>query len=148
MIKGRVIAGALMAAGYSGKPLWQKLGIKPGMTVAAVGAPANYRRLLGAVPPGVKIVGAPPAGAQFILVFVATRIELAEQLVMYRRTMAQDGTVWVSWPKKSSNEATEVTEDVIRDVAIPLGLVDVKVCAVDEKWSGLKLVIRKHERRP
>lgn len=146
MIKGSVIAGALMAAGYSGKPLWQMLGIKPGMTVAAVGAPANYRRLLGAVPPGVTIAAAQKAGAEFIHVFVTKRSALAVQLVMYRRTMAKDGTVWVSWPKKSSKEATDITEDVIRDVAIPLGLVDVKVCAVDERWSGLKLVVRREFR--
>ena len=137
-----------MAAGYSGKPLWQKLGIKPGMTVAAVGAPANYRKLLGDVPPGAKMVAAPKANSEFIHVFVTERSELAEQLAMYRRAMAPDGTIWVSWPKKSSKQATDITEDVIRDVAIPLGLVDVKVCAVDATWSGLKLVIRKEERQP
>jgi len=134
-------------SGYSGKPLAEKLGIKPGMQIAALGAPANYRALIAPLPPGVTVARAPRRGAAFIHLFVKSRVELAEQLVMYRRTMAQDGMVWVSWPKKAAKVATDVTEDVVRDLALPLGLVDVKVCAVDETWSGLKLVIRTEQRK-
>ena len=136
-----------MPAGYSGKPLAEKLGITPGMQIAALGAPANYRALIAPLPPRVSVTDAPKRGAAFIHVFVKSRAELAEQLVMYRKSMAQDGMIWVSWPKKASKLATDVTEDVVRDLALPLGLVDVKVCAVDETWSGLKLVIRASERK-
>ena len=136
-----------MPAGYSGKPLAEKLGIKPGMEVAALGAPANYRSLIEPLPPGVTVARTPKKGAAFIHVFVKSREELGEHLVMYRKAMAQDGVLWVSWPKKAAKVATNVTEDVVRDLALPLGLVDVKVCAVDDIWSGLKLVIRTGERK-
>jgi DUF3052 family protein len=136
-----------MAAGYSSKPLCEKLGIKPGMEVAALGAPASFRALLAPLPPGVTFARAPQRGAPFIHLFAKSRLELAEQLVMYRKTMAQDGSLWVSWPKKASKVKTDITEDVVRELAFPLGLVDVKVCAVDETWSGLKLVIRTSARK-
>jgi len=116
------------------------------MQVAALGAPSNYRALLAPVPKGVTFVATPRARAAFIHLFSKSRSELAEQLVMYRRTMALDGALWVSWPKKASKVPTDITEDVIRAVALPLGLVDVKVCAVDETWSGLKLMIRREAR--
>ena len=131
---------------YSGKPLAEKLGIRPGTQIAVIGAPANYRELLGPLPAKIKIVRSPKRGAPFIHLFAKERTELAEQLVMYRKTIAQDGVLWVSWPKKASKVPTDITEDVVRAVALPLGLVDVKVCAVDETWSGLKLVIRRERR--
>ena len=136
-----------MAAGYSGKPLAEKLGIKPGMEVAALGAPENYRALLGPFPQGVTFTRAPKRGALFIHLFVKSRAELGEQLAMYRKTMAQEGSLWVSWPKRTSKVSTDLTEGAVRDLALPMGLVDVKVCAVDEVWSGLKLVIRVTNRR-
>jgi hypothetical protein len=133
-------------SGYSRKPLAEKLGIKPGTTVAVVGPPANYAELLGRLAPGAAIVRTPPGNAAFVHLFVRSRTDLGEQLVKYRKSMAKHGVIWVSWPKKASQVPTDVTEDTVRALALPLGLVDVKVCAVDETWSALKLVIRKSER--
>ncbi len=132
-----------MPSGYSGKPLWQKLGIKPGSTVNTIGAPTEYEALLGGVPPKVKLAGPPHKGADFVHFFATQRAVLSRNLVSLRREMAVDGVLWVSWPKRTAGVPTNVTEDVIREVALPLGWVDVKVCAVDETWSGLKLVLRR-----
>lgn len=143
MASGRVSA---VAAGYSGKPLAVKLGIKPGTKVAAIGPPANYRELLGRLPAGATIGSKVAPNAPFIHVFATSRRDLAAKVASYRKVLAPDGTLWVSWPKKSSGVSTDVTEDAIREVALPLGFVDVKVCAVDETWSGLKLVVRLSER--
>jgi hypothetical protein len=137
----------VVAAGYSGKPLAAKLGIKPGTNVVAIGAPANYKRLLGRLPPGSSLSAKAPGHAQFVHIFVKTRADLAGQLATFRGTIAPNGTLWVSWPKKASGVRSDVTEDVIRELALPVGFVDVKVCAVDETWSGLKLVIRVANRR-
>ena len=134
------------AAGYSGKPLHEKLGIKPGMRVAVLRPPSNYAKLLGRLPPGATIVGKPAQGAPFVHLFVKRASELEEQLPTFRRTIAQDGMLWVSWPKKASGVPTDVTEHVVRGLALPLGLVDVKVCAIDETWTAFKLVIRVSER--
>ena len=134
-------------AGYSGTPLTQKLGIKPGMVVVAIDAPENYRKLLEPIPGGVNFATRPVGNTRFVHVFVTRRSELTEQLSILRRKIAEDAAVWVSWPKKSSGVATDITEDVIRAVALPLGFVDVKVCAVNEIWSGLKLMIRKENRK-
>ena len=133
-------------AGYSGTPLPQKLGIKAGMRVIAIGVPENYRTLLGKLPDGVEFSNKPNIGAQFIHFFVTRRSDLEKQLPRLHKTLADDGILWISWPKKSARVETNVTEDVIRAVALPLGLVDVKVCAVDEMWSGLKLMIRRERR--
>ena len=133
--------------GYSGTPLAQKLGIKPGTTVVAINAPASYRRLLGKLPARVKFSHQITEGMRFIHLFTAERNELKKMLPILRQKMAQDGTVWVSWPKKSTGVATDVTEDIIRAIALPLGFVDVKVCAVDSIWSGLKLMIRRENRK-
>ncbi len=133
-------------AGYSGTPLPQKLGIKSGMRVIAIGAPENYRALLGKLPDDVAFSNRPHLGAQFIHFFVKRRSDLEKQLPRLLKRLADDGTLWISWPKKSSRVASDVTEDVIRAVALPLGLVDVKVCAVDETWSGLKFMIRRERR--
>ena len=133
-------------AGYSGTPLLQKLGIKSGMRVIAISAPENYRALLGKLPDDVEFTNRPHLGAQFIHFFVKRRSDLEKQIHRLLKTLANDGTLWVSWPKKSAGMESDITEDVIRAVALPLGLVDVKVCAVDETWSGLKLMIRRERR--
>jgi hypothetical protein len=131
-------------AGYSGKPLAEKLGIKANTTVAVINAPPGYRNLLGKLPAGAKFSNS----NEFVHLFAKQRSGLARQLSILRRKIADTGTVWVSWPKKSSGVETDITEDVIRAIALPLGFVDVKVCAVDETWSGLKLMIRREQRKP
>ena len=135
-----------MAAGYSGTPLALKLGVKDGQRTWHSKMPdAVLAEILGeGLQP--QIVADPIAGLEMAHIFVTERKELAGKLVRLRKLMTADGMIWVSWPKKASKVATNVTEDVIRAEALPLGLVDVKVCAVDEVWSGLKLVIRKSER--
>jgi hypothetical protein len=133
--------------GYSGTPLPQKLGIKPGMIVVVIDAPENYRKLLGQIPSGVNFATRPVGNTKLVHLFATRRSELANQLSILRRKIADDVALWVSWPKKSSGVATDITEDVIRAVALPLGFVDVKVCAVDDTWSGLKLMIRKENRK-
>ena len=133
-------------AGYSGTPLPQKLGIKAGTRVIVINAPANYRVLLGKLPDDVEFANQLDAGARFVHLFATKRRELEKRLPQLRKQLCDDGTLWISWPKKSANVPTDVTEDVIRAVALPLGLVDVKVCAVNEIWSGLKLMIRREQR--
>ena len=134
-------------AGYSGTPLPQKLGIKPGLTVVTINAPSNYRRLLGKPASKIKFSDRVSDGSDFVHFFSMHRSELEKRLPILRAKIANTGTVWVSWPKKSSGIATDVTEDVIREIALPLGFVDIKVCAVDEIWSGLKLMIRRENRK-
>jgi hypothetical protein len=133
-------------AGYSGTPLATKLGIKPGFTVLAVGAPANYVSLLDPLPGDVTFVKKLTKSVDLIHLFTKAAAELEAKLRSWRHAMKSDGTIWVSWPKKASKVPTDITEDGIREVALPMGLVDVKVCAVDETWSGLKLVVRKELR--
>jgi hypothetical protein len=130
-----------IVAGYSGKPLAQKLGIVAGSAVAAIGTPANYQELLKPLPHGVRFC-AVNAKPQLIHYFCTERIKLAKDLPILRRKMHDDAMLWVSWPKKSAALSTTVTEDVVRELALPLGLVDTKVCAVDETWSALRLVVR------
>lgn len=134
-------------AGYSGTPLVQKLGIKPDNTVILINAPSNYRRLLGTIDKSVRFEDTITKDAAFVHLFVTTRSDLQRNLGKLRRNIADSGVVWVSWPKKSAGVQTDVTEDVIRTVALPLEFVDVKVCAVDEIWSGLKLVVRREHRK-
>ena len=136
-----------MTAGYSGKPLAQKLGIKAGQKVVIIDGPAAYRKLLAPLPEPVSFSTKVDSGATFIHLFVSERKTLEKELRRLRKLIADTGILWVSWPKKSSGVATDVTEDVIRQVALPLGFVDVKVCAVDQTWSGLKLMIRRENRR-
>jgi len=136
-----------MTSGYSGTPLAKKLGIKEGMTMLAVDAPDDYRTLLAPIPEGVEMVGGTPtAPVDIIHLFTNTRDGLFRGLSDTRSLIKQNGAIWVSWYKKAARLSTEITEDTIREAAFPLGLVDVKVCAVDERWSGLKLVIRKENR--
>ena len=133
--------------GYSGTPLPQKLGIKAAQKVATICAPAGYGKLLTPLPDGVTFTKKIEAGAGFIHLFVSERKKLAAELKRLRKLIADTGILWVSWPKKSSGVKTDITEDVIREVCLPLGFVDIKVCAVDETWSGLKLMIRRENRR-
>jgi hypothetical protein len=134
-------------AGYSATPLPQKLGIRPGTIIVAIDVPANYRKLLAPIPSGVNFATRPVGNTRFIHLFVKDRRSLQNHLSSLRRKIAEDAALWVSWPKKSSGVATDITEDVIRAVALPLGFVDIKVCAVDETWSGLKLMIRRENRK-
>jgi hypothetical protein len=136
-----------MTAGYSGTPLAKKLGIKPGSKLFPVAAPAHYDELLAPLPDDVKLVRKIDA-ADVAHFFVTARARLDQELRTAVPKMKQDAALWISWPKKSSKVETDITEDTVREVALPLGLVDIKVCAVDEVWSGLKLVIRKQLRKP
>jgi len=134
--------------GYSGTPLAKKLGLKASSRVLLLDAPAGYTALLEPLPEGVVFETRPTAaGAVDIAqVFVTRKEELAAHLAALRKTLRPDAALWVSWPKKAAKVPTTVTEDTIRALALPLGFVDVKVCAVSEVWSGLKLVVRKELR--
>jgi hypothetical protein len=133
-------------AGYSGKPLTQKLGIQPGFCIFVDVAPAAYGDIVGKLPAGVTVAARPKAPLDMVHVFATEAAGLAGRLRGYRAAIAPDGMIWVSWPKKSSGVPTDLTDIVVRDTALPLGLVDIKVCAVDEIWSGLKFVIPKDQR--
>lgn len=131
------------AAGYSGTPLAKKLGINSGFRLKTKHAPADYQQLLAPIPEDVTISERLRSRVDLWHLFTASRTELVDSLAMAMKQIKQNGMIWVSWPKKTSGVPSEVTEDTIREVALPMGLVDVKVCAVDNTWSGLKLVIRK-----
>ena len=133
-------------SGYSGTPLAQKLGIKAGSRLCVQCAPANYLALLAPLPPQVQLVTRISATTDIIHVFVTQRAALARALKSTLGRMRPDATLWVSWPKQAAGVATDITEGTIRELALPLGLVDIKVCAVDATWSGLKLMIRKSAR--
>lgn len=133
-------------AGYSGTPLARKLGISQGAKVFAKNAPDNYARLLEPVPPDVTFQTRLSKDTDVIHVFNDRKASLKAELEALRTSIRSDAAVWVSWPKKTSKVPTDITEDTIRELALPLGFVDVKVCAVSEVWSGLKLVIRKELR--
>jgi hypothetical protein len=135
-----------MAAGYSGTALVRKLGFKPGMRAHLVGAPVDLGALLGELPDGVRVLARPADGLDIVLLFVRERRELERRLPALQAKLDRAGMVWVAWPKRASKVPTDMTEDVVRDVALPRGLVDVKVCAIDATWSGLKLVIRRELR--
>ncbi len=133
-----------MTSGYSGTPLAAKLGLKPGMRVWFYGMPDSVRAEIGET--GVSEQDAPSAGIEAAHLFVTSRAALEEKVTALRHLIAPAGMIWVSWPKRASKVPTDVTEDTVREVALPIGLVDVKVCSVDSIWSGLKLVIRKELR--
>lgn len=135
-----------MTAGYSGTPLAQKLGITAGTTVAFLAAPDHFPALLEPLPGDVRIKSRASAPLDVVVVFVTRRADLQRRIPALRRAIAPAGACWIAWPKRASGVPTDVTEDVVRDVALPTGLVDVKVCAIDATWSGLKLVIRKELR--
>jgi hypothetical protein len=128
--------------------LVRKLGVKPGVPAAVIGAPMDYGTLLqiSDAPSPLAVGAAIPEGLAYLHLFTLQRAELEQVLTAARNRIARDGMIWVSWPKKSAKVPTDITEDVIREVCLPMGYVDVKVCAVTEVWSGLKLVIRKELR--
>jgi hypothetical protein len=133
-------------AGYSGTPLVKKLGIREGFKILLINAPPDYRTLISPLPAEVSFIISANSATNFVHAFATRRLELARLLPSLRRKLPHDALIWVSWPKKSSKVPTDVTENTIRDVALPLGFVDVKVCAVTDVWSGLKLVVRKELR--
>jgi hypothetical protein len=139
-------APARAASGYSGTPLAKKLGIAPGARLYLQAAPDNYAELLAPLPADVQTVSHLDAHTDVAHLFATRRTLLAPALRDARARMRDDALVWVSWPKKSAGVPSDITEDVVRELALPLGLVDVKVCAIDETWSGLKLVLRLSER--
>jgi len=134
------------AHGYSGTPLIKKLGVKDATRLLAINAPPDYLTWLGALPPGAALVTRAGATTDIAHVFATRRARLAHELTRLRAALRPDAATWVSWPKKASRVATDITEDVIREVALPMGFVDIKVCAVTNVWSGLKLVVRKELR--
>ncbi len=136
----------MQSTGYSGTPLVRKLGFKPGMRVHYAGAPDDFAALVGELPDGVRVLARPAPDLDLVMLFVVARADLERRLGGLHAKLSRDGMVWVAWPKRASKVPTDMTEDVVRDVALPRGLVDVKVCAIDATWSGLKLVIRKELR--
>ena len=136
-----------MTVGYSGTPLPQKLGIKPGINLTALNAPPNLEAMLGELPDGVTITRRLGGHRDLVLIFVTRQVDLVARIPALTSAIAPDGMIWVAWPKRASKIETDMTEDVIREIVLPSSsLVDVKVCAIDQIWSGLKLVIRKEHR--
>jgi len=133
-------------AGYSGTPLPQKLGIKPGSSVTWVDAPEHFEALLRPLPDDVRVRARLRGPLDVIVCFVTVRAELERRLPKLRAALQPAGGLWIAWPKRASGIATDMTEDVVRDVALPTGLVDNKVCAIDATWSGLRLVVRRELR--
>ena len=134
-----------MSAGYSKKPLFQKLGIKEGMKIRLLNEPNNYFDLLGDIP-SIDVLSDNSINVDFIHLFSKSIQHFENQIIILKGEVKKDGMIWVSWYKKASKIPTDLNEDIIRNTALSLGLVDVKVCAVDEKWSGLKIVWRKENR--
>ena len=135
-----------MVVGYSGTPLSKKLGFKSPMQLVVLEAPAKYESMVGELPQGVSLTKAIGKATDMVHVFATSQSTLSKHLANLRKTLRDEATVWVSWPKKASKFETDITEDTIRELALPLGFVDIKVCAVSEVWSGLKLVVRKELR--
>lgn len=135
----------MRSAGYSGTPLVKKLGIRAGMRVALVGAPEHYPRLLGELP-AVRVLGRPGKQMDLVHAFATRARELDRKLPGWKAALADNGTLWISWPKKTSELETDLTREVVRAAGLACGLVDVKVCAVDEDWSGLAFVYRLRDR--
>jgi hypothetical protein len=133
-------------AGYSGTPLAKKLGVAADQAVALLGAPDGFAATLEPLPAGVRVRTTARGHVDLVVLFTASRAELARRLPPLGAAIHPDGMLWVAWPKKASKVPTDVTEDVVREEALPLGLVDTKVCAVDDVWSGLRLVWRKERR--
>ena len=131
-------------AGYSGTPLATKLGIRTGSTVAVINPPDHFHDLL----PDIKVRRQVRGPLDMVLLFTDRRAELSRRIEQLGGAIFPGGAIWIAWPKKASKVPTDITEDTVREVALPLGLVDTKVCAIDDTWSGLKLVWRKENRRP
>lgn len=135
-----------MTAGYSGTPLVKKLGIKPGFRVRFINPPKRYDKTLGPLPAEVTIASATRGTFDFIHIFADRQAELDRRLPALKKAIAKDGMIWISWPKKASGVATDLSDGAVRKVGLSTGLVDIKTCAVDETWSGLKFVYRKKDR--
>ncbi len=135
-----------MAVGYSGTPLVKKLGVKPGMRVAWPDAPDTFGGLLDPLPDDVRIVRRVAGHLDLVVAFGTERARLRRRLPGLMAAIRPDGMAWIAWPKKASGVPTDLTDNVVRETALPLGLVDIKVCAIDETWSGLRLMIRKELR--
>jgi hypothetical protein len=136
-----------MTAGYSGSPLAKKLGIKSGCRILLEGAPSNYAALVHPLPDDVRFIEKARGPVDLLHFFTTRRAELVKMLPKFRKQIEEDGMIWVSWPKKSAKVPSDLTEDIVRAEALRGELVDVKVCAVDDVWSGLKLVVRLKNRR-
>ena len=136
-----------MTVGYSGTPLPKKLGIKSGMSMVVLNAPTNLDALLGELPDHVATSRRLRGHHDLVLIFVTRQVDFAARIAALTTAIAPDGMIWVAWPKRATKMETDMTEDVIREMVLPsTGLVDVKVCAIDHVWSGLKLVIRRELR--
>lgn len=136
----------MSVAGYSGTPLPRKLGIRPGARVVLSRAPEGFDATLGDLPDGVRVLRRMPVSAEVVVLFTDRRADLERRLPAAHAAILPDGGLWVAWPKRASGLPTDVTEDVVRDIALAAGLVDNKVCAIDETWSGLRLVVRLRDR--
>lgn len=134
------------SAGYSGTPLVQKLGIKEGMRLAILNAPADYEDTLGSLPKGVARLSRLGKELDFIQFFSEERAKLEVKFAALKAALAHDGALWISWPKKASKAETDLDENIVRQIGLDGGLVDVKIAAVDEIWSGLKFVYRLEDR--
>jgi hypothetical protein len=136
-----------LSAGYSGTPLVKKLGFRPGWRVAVIGGPDDLEQLLGDLPDGLRLVRRLSGGLDAVWLFAVTRRQLERRLPEALARLPADGTLWISWPKRASGVTTDVSENVLRDVVLPTGWVDIKVAAIDETWSGLRFALRR-ELRP
>lgn len=134
-------------AGYSGTPLPKKLGIKEGMTVGMLNAPNHFDFNLGDLPDDVEVVrDSDPEAADLYLIFASHAAEAERGFHRAVSSLPADGAIWIAWPKKSSGVESDILEDTLRDLFLPTGMVDNKVCAIDETWSGLRFVVRKENR--
>jgi hypothetical protein len=137
-----------VTAGYSGTPSPQKLGIKPGHRVALVGAPADFEVTLGLVPGDVTLRRDGRVAADVVVAFATEAADLERRFPVLARRIPRDGGLWIAWPKRASGVATDLNENVIRGIGLAAGLVDNKVCAIDETWSGIRFVFRRKDRPP
>ena len=135
-----------MPAGYSGTPLAKKLVIKEGQRVGVIGDPGHFEELVAPLPDGARLVRNPRTACETFVVFTPTATRFRAVLPRVLAMLPADAAVWISWPKKSSPLFVDLTEDTVREVALPQGVVDTKVCAVDDDWSGLRLMVRKENR--
>ncbi len=136
----------MSTAGYSGTPLMRKLGIKPAARLGLIGAPEHFAELLGELPDGVSVRTGARGPLDVVVAFFVVRAELVRRLPALKDALAEDGGLWVAWPKRASGVATDVTESVVRELGLAAGLVDNKICRIDQTWSGLRLVYRLRDR--
>ena len=136
----------MASAGYPGTPLLQKLGIKPGVRLALVGAPAGFERTLGELPAGVERTDPSAGPIDVLIAFHLSASSLRASFEAHARLVAPDGALWIAWPKRASGVATDLDGNVLREVGLPTGMVDNKACAIDDTWSGLRFVVRKEHR--